>query len=112
LALASSALPSSTKASSITGSSKKLASNPSDGTSRLVTPTKKLALLPKPTKLFMLGLPAARLLKPSMSKPRPGPKSAKDPKAALTGTLSINCSRQSRKAKMRARVRGFLKKCI
>lgn len=67
-ARASRALPSSTKASSMTGSSMKLASKPRLGSSAAAAPTLKLVLLPMATRLFMLGLPAHRDLNPSMSK--------------------------------------------
>lgn len=69
-ARASSARPSSTKASSITGSSRKPASKPSDGTAAAAAPTAKLVVLPMATSEFMLGAPAQRDLSPSSSRLR------------------------------------------
>lgn len=51
------ARPSSTKASSMTGSSKKPISKPAPGSSRLAVPAVNDVAAPRPIKLFMLGLP-------------------------------------------------------
>lgn len=64
-ARASSALPSSTNASSMTGSSKNEASDPRLGISEESTPTENDAVQPSATRLFMLGLPAPSDRKPS-----------------------------------------------
>ena len=51
------ARPSSTKASSMTGSSRKPISKPAPGSRMLAVPAVKDVAAPRPIKLFMLGLP-------------------------------------------------------
>jgi hypothetical protein len=84
LARASSALPSSTNASSMTGSSRNEVPKPRPGTSADSAPTENDVVLPTATRLFMLGLPCRSELKPSASRARPGPSSAKPPSSPLT----------------------------
>mmetsp|Transcript_13659 Transcript_13659/g.29142 ORF Transcript_13659/g.29142 Transcript_13659/m.29142 type:complete len:314 (-) Transcript_13659:1157-2098(-) len=75
LARSSTARPSSTKASSITGSSKNVG-HPSLGTATATALMVKEAIAPRETRVFMLGVPRVRLFQPSMSVCRPGPSSA------------------------------------
>ena len=84
LALSSTARPSSTKASSITGSSKK-AGHPREGRSTAAELTAKEEKAPNPTRVFMLGRPLLRLLHPSASRLRAGPAMASRESRAWKG---------------------------
>mmetsp|Transcript_8557 Transcript_8557/g.21956 ORF Transcript_8557/g.21956 Transcript_8557/m.21956 type:complete len:204 (+) Transcript_8557:1070-1681(+) len=88
-ACASMVRPSSTTASSMTGSSRKEDVEDMPGPSAAARPPRNEVLAPRLMSEFMLGEPAASIRKPSISSLRPGPSSASAPMEAVTGVLPM-----------------------
>ena len=86
LARSSTALPSSTNASSITGSSKNVG-HPSLGSITAAVLMPKDASAPRDTSVFMLGPPLLNEFHPSTNISRPGPNMANSDSPACTGVL-------------------------
>mmetsp|Transcript_24377 Transcript_24377/g.67768 ORF Transcript_24377/g.67768 Transcript_24377/m.67768 type:complete len:247 (-) Transcript_24377:635-1375(-) len=89
LACASRVRPSSTTASSITGSSRKALLEGNSGTREVAMPPRKEVVAPRLMREFMLGAPAHSMRNPSMRRLRPGPRSARAPRAPMTGGLPM-----------------------
>ena len=86
LARSSTALPSRTNASSITGSSKNVG-QPSFGSITAAVLMPKDASAPRDTSVFMLGPPLFKEFHPSTNISLPGPSMAKTDRPACTGVL-------------------------
>mmetsp|Transcript_4368 Transcript_4368/g.12601 ORF Transcript_4368/g.12601 Transcript_4368/m.12601 type:complete len:310 (-) Transcript_4368:405-1334(-) len=90
-ARASKLRPSSTMASSMTGSSRNPDCSPTPGTTSDAPPARNDVAAPSPIREFMSGWPLQRDATPLVSSFRPGPRSAMAPRVALTAGVPRAC---------------------